>query len=85
MCSYREYYGDGLIVASGGGGGVQSESWLSCYQIETPFKPEVGDATDVSNFDTDFTSEDPTLTPPDDSKYTLNLTTEQPNNHLSDQ
>lgn len=37
-------------------------------QIEAPFKPEVGDATDVSNFDTDFTSEDPTLTPPDDSK-----------------
>ena len=39
-------------------------------QIEPPFKPEVVDDTDVSNFDTDFTSEDPTLTPPDDSEST---------------
>lgn len=40
---------------------------LMAKKIEPPFKPEVGDATDVSNFDTDFTSEDPTLTPPDDN------------------
>lgn len=39
-------------------------------QIEPPFKPDVTDDTDVSNFDTDFTSEDPTLTPPDDSEFT---------------
>lgn len=36
------------------------------FQIPAPFKPEVKNETDVSNFDTDFTTEKPELTPPDE-------------------
>lgn len=36
-------------------------------KIEAPFKPEVRSQTDVSNFDDDFTSEVPRLTPPDEN------------------
>lgn len=36
-------------------------------KIPTPFKPEIKDETDVSNFDPDFTTEQPQLTPPDAS------------------
>ena len=49
--------------------GVHSE--LLCFllsQIEPPFIPEIKSETDVSYFDTDFTSEAPQLTPPDDGK-----------------
>ena len=40
-------------------------------QIEAPFKPDVTSATDVRNFDTDFTSEEPQLTPPDSSEFSF--------------
>ena len=50
---------------------LQHSSTCILIQIEPPFRPEVTDDTDVSNFDTDFTSEDPTLTPPDDSEFTV--------------
>jgi len=45
-------------------------NWDDLYnrQVEPPFKPEIKDATDVSYFDTDFTSENPDLTPPDEGK-----------------
>nr|QIA61837.1 RAC serine/threonine-protein kinase [Halichondria panicea] len=36
-------------------------------KIEAPFKPEITSETDVSNFDPDFTTEKPQLTPPDAS------------------
>ena len=36
--------------------------------MEPPFKPDIKDDTDVSYFDTDFTSENPELTPPDNSE-----------------
>lgn len=44
-------------------------NWDDLYnrQVEPPFKPEIKDATDVSYFDTDFTSENPELTPPDEA------------------
>lgn len=35
-------------------------------KIEAPFKPQIKDDTDVSYFDTDFTSEAPDLTPPEE-------------------
>ena len=35
-------------------------------QIEAPFKPVIKNDTDVSYFDTDFTSEEPELTPPEE-------------------
>lgn len=40
-------------------------TWL---QVEPPFKPDIKDDTDVSYFDTDFTSENPELTPPDNGE-----------------
>lgn len=40
--------------------------WPWLLQIEAPFKPIIKDDTDVSYFDTDFTSEEPELTPPED-------------------
>ena len=40
-------------------------------QIPAPFKPEVRSETDVANFDTDFTSEAPELTPPDEGTVIL--------------
>ncbi len=39
-------------------------------QLEAPFKPEIKDETDVSNFDPDFTAEHPQLTPPDACELT---------------
>jgi hypothetical protein len=33
-------------------------------EVEPPFKPRVGSETDIANFDTTFTSEPATLTPP---------------------
>lgn len=39
---------------------------IICGQIAAPFKPDIKNETDVSYFDTDFTSEKPDLTPPDD-------------------
>ena len=38
-------------------------------QINAPFKPEIKGETDVSYFDTDFTSEEPGLTPPDEGEW----------------
>ena len=38
-------------------------------KIPAPFKPEIKNETDVSYFDTDFTSEVPELTPPDAGMY----------------
>lgn len=35
-------------------------------KIDAPFKPDIKNDTDVSYFDTDFTSEAPELTPPDE-------------------
>ena len=34
-------------------------------QIKPPFLPIVEDEEDFSNFDADFTSQDPMITPPD--------------------
>lgn len=37
-------------------------------QIEAPFKPEIKGEVDTTNFDAEFTSEEPQLTPPDASE-----------------
>lgn len=39
---------------------------LLSVQVEAPFKPVIKNDTDVSYFDTDFTSEEPELTPPEE-------------------
>eukprot|EP01136_Pigoraptor_vietnamica_P011344 Opistho-1_new@50113 len=41
---------------------------LMARKIEPPFQPRIQNATDVSNFDTDFTNENPTLTPSEPSQ-----------------
>ena len=41
-------------------------------QIEPPFLPKVQDDTDFSNFDANFTSLKPVVTPPD-SKYLMRV------------
>lgn len=43
--------------------------WKEMYdrKIPPPFKPDIKGETDVSYFDTDFTSEKPMLTPPDEN------------------
>lgn len=40
-------------------------NWDDVYnkRIKVPFLPSVKSATDLSNFDTEFTSEEPVLTP----------------------
>lgn len=38
---------------------------LEKRQIKPPFKPKIKSRTDANNFDKDFTSEEPTLTPVD--------------------
>ncbi|BFZ10506.1 hypothetical protein BsWGS_13544 [Bradybaena similaris] len=38
---------------------------LEARQIAPPFKPKIKHASDISNFDSDFTKEKPMLTPPD--------------------
>ena len=45
----------------------ESINWDDLYQrrVEPPFRPDIKDDTDVSYFDTDFTSENPELTPLD--------------------
>ena len=47
----------------------QSINWTDMYdrKLEAPFKPQIEGATDVANFDPDFTSEKPQLTPPEAS------------------
>ncbi|EDV19626.1 uncharacterized protein TRIADDRAFT_51134 [Trichoplax adhaerens] len=42
-------------------------NWQDLYdrKISPPFKPHIKSTTDTSNFDSDFTSETPRLTPPD--------------------
>lgn len=47
----------------------ESINWEDLYskKIDAPFKPDIKNETDVSYFDTDFTSEEPQLTPPDEA------------------
>lgn len=49
---------------------------LEARQIEPPFKPDIRSRTDVRNFDTDFTREDPKLTPTD-KNVTANINQEE--------
>ncbi|XP_016430006.1 protein kinase C eta type-like [Sinocyclocheilus rhinocerous] len=65
----------GCVAAEGGETAVTSHpfftgiDWdrLNQRELEPPFKPRIKTAEDVNNFDPDFTQEDPTLTPIDDS------------------
>nr|XP_039270469.1 serine/threonine-protein kinase N2-like isoform X1 [Styela clava] len=47
--------------------------WTTLFQrkLKPPFVPTIRSATDVSNFDEEFTNEDPVLTPPHENKRTL--------------
>ena len=46
-------------------------SWEEIYdkKIPTPFQPQIKDATDTSNFDQEFTSVTPVLTPVQSGKF----------------
>uniref|UniRef100_A0A8C1SUP6 Protein kinase C n=1 Tax=Cyprinus carpio TaxID=7962 RepID=A0A8C1SUP6_CYPCA len=65
----------GCVAAEGGETAVTSHpfftsiDWnkLNQRELEPPFKPRIKTAEDVNNFDPDFTQEDPTLTPIDES------------------
>uniref|UniRef100_A0A8C2FC41 Protein kinase C n=1 Tax=Cyprinus carpio TaxID=7962 RepID=A0A8C2FC41_CYPCA len=65
----------GCVAAEGGEAAVTSHpfftdiDWdkLNQRELEPPFKPRIKTAEDVNNFDPDFTQEDPTLTPIDES------------------
>ena len=41
--------------------------FLFLYQLRPPFKPEIKSEADTANFDPEFTTETPRLTPPDKS------------------
>lgn len=45
---------------------LQNMDWeaLLLRKLPPPFVPTIGDSEDVSNFDEEFTTEAPTLTPP---------------------
>ncbi|XP_059422014.1 protein kinase C eta type [Carassius carassius] len=65
----------GCVAAEGGESVVTSHpfftsiDWnkLNQRELEPPFKPRIKTAEDVNNFDPDFTQEDPTFTPIDES------------------
>ncbi|XP_058652405.1 protein kinase C eta type isoform X2 [Onychostoma macrolepis] len=65
----------GCVAAEGGETAVTSHpfftgiDWnkLNQRELEPPFKPRIKTAEDVNNFDPDFTQEDPTLTPIEES------------------
>ncbi|KAG5276776.1 hypothetical protein AALO_G00109610 [Alosa alosa] len=44
---------------------------LKKRELEPPFKPRIKSLEDVSNFDPDFTQEEPTLTPIEDAPFTF--------------
>ncbi|XP_041927693.1 protein kinase C eta type-like isoform X1 [Alosa sapidissima] len=64
----------GCIAANGGEQAIVSHTFfaeidwekLNRREIEPPFKPRIKTAEDVNNFDPDFTSEEPILTPIED-------------------
>lgn len=64
----------GCVTANGGEDAIKKHSFfhnkidwtaLEERQLKPPFKPKVKDEKDTSNFDKDFTSEEPVLTPID--------------------
>jgi serine/threonine protein kinase len=62
-------------------------NWEDIYdkKIPTPFQPQIKDATDTSNFDQEFTSVTPVLTPVQSGKfciYELCWTIERVANHV---
>ncbi|RXN17599.1 kinase C eta type [Labeo rohita] len=65
----------GCVPAEGGETAVTSHSFftgidwdkLNQRELEPPFKPRIKTSEDVNNFDPDFTQEDPTFTPIDES------------------
>ncbi|XP_056617336.1 protein kinase C eta type [Triplophysa dalaica] len=65
----------GCVAVEGGETAVTSHpffagiDWdkLNRRELEPPFKPRIKTSEDVNNFDPDFTQEDPTLTPIDES------------------
>ncbi|KAJ8290328.1 hypothetical protein GJAV_G00011470 [Gymnothorax javanicus] len=65
----------GCVAADGGENAIVSHSFftgidwerLNRRELEPPFKPRIKTPEDVNNFDPDFTREEPTLTPIEDS------------------
>ncbi|XP_035290792.1 protein kinase C eta type [Anguilla anguilla] len=65
----------GCVAADGGENAIVSHAFFSGVdweklnrkEIEPPFKPRIKTPEDVNNFDPDFTREEPTLTPIEDS------------------
>ncbi|RMZ98208.1 kinase C-like 1B, partial [Brachionus plicatilis] len=64
----------GCVAANGGEEAIKRHAFFSnkidwtaleARQIKPPFKPKIKDERDTANFDKDFTSEEPTLTPVD--------------------
>ncbi|XP_063079641.1 protein kinase C, eta, b isoform X2 [Engraulis encrasicolus] len=71
----------GCVEREGGEDAIMSHAFFSGLDwnslkkrgIEPPFKPKIKSLEDVSNFDPDFTQEEPTLTPIEDGPFLGNL------------
>ena len=51
---------------------------IRAKRVEPPFKPQITSATDTSNFDSEFTSVTPVLTPVQSGELVLSAQTEKP-------
>ena len=51
---------------------------IRAKRVEPPFKPQITSATDTSNFDSEFTSVTPVLTPVQSGELILSAQTEKP-------
>jgi serine/threonine protein kinase len=60
-------------------------NWDDVYhkRIQPPFQPQISSATDTSNFDSEFTSVTPVLTPVQSGKFSISIWKVKANNNRS--